>query len=118
MNSHLLIAQSGTPIDPQFFNYFLDDGQPGQNTSHLGGAQSQLARPRLALTARVILKALLKGYAKHHCHFERGLERGRIFVLFHGYDRLPCHTDFVRELLLRDLTNCSEFSNLIAYSWH
>ena len=34
--------------------------------------QSQLAEHRLALTARVILEALLKRHAKRDCHFERG----------------------------------------------
>ena len=84
--------------------------------SHLS-AQFQLARHRLALTARVILKALLKRDAKHHCHFERSLKRGRILALLQGYNRLSCHTDLVREFLLGDLAKCSEFSNLITYGW-
>ena len=73
---------------------------------------------RLALTARVVLEALLKRYTKRACHFERSLERRRILVLFDGDDRLPGDADSIGEFLLRHLAEGPEFSNLIAYGGH
>jgi hypothetical protein len=79
---------------------------------------SQLAQPGLALTARVILEALVKRHTKRDCHFKSSLERRRILVLFDSYDCLPCDADLIRKFLLRHLAEGPEFSNLIAYGGH
>lgn len=72
----------------------------------------------LALTARVILEALLKRHTENHCHFERRLERRRILILFDGYNGLPCDANLIGELLLRHRAEGPELSNLIAYGGH
>jgi hypothetical protein len=72
----------------------------------------------LALTARVILEALLERHTKHDCHFERGFKGRRILVLFDRNHRLPCNADLIGEFLLGHLAEGPEFSYLISYCGH
>jgi hypothetical protein len=64
------------------------------------------------------MEALLERHAEHDGHFERSLKRRRVLVLLNRYDRLPCDTDSIGELLLRYLSLGSELPNLIAYGGH
>lgn len=64
------------------------------------------------------MEALLERHTKRDGHLERSFERRRILVLFNGYNRLPCNSDLVGEVLLRHFPSGSELSNLIAYGGH